>query len=183
MNEGASGYYGSEMIIGVDNAQNAVTGYFKSTSGWDEELGIPRFSCRFYFSGKAIQDSYTIKSWHPGEDRVIEGSLTFENQMLRIKLNEEHGGCPNVRHFASDEGTEFRLSSPGNWTSIAMVSDKKAYFYQAPDLSTRRNSYLIQGDVVKIFQLQNGWVDAEFGQESIRRGWIKVSDLYLYSRD
>jgi hypothetical protein len=42
----------------------------------------------------------------------------------------------------------------------------------------KRRTYLVRHDPVRVFKLQSGWVEAEFGDDKVTRGWIKESDLF-----
>lgn len=177
---GQSGQYGA-MTVGISGAGDRVTGHYESDTGWDETLNAPRFSCIFYFSGERNGDRYDITSWSPGQPQdTIAGKLSFSQSnrtsQLRLQLNEDHGGCWNVQPF-DGAGSQLSLTRSGNWTSVRTVANQRAYFHRQPDGSTQRKSYVIAGDVLKIYETRGGWVDAEFGSERITRGWIKISDL------
>ena len=53
------------------------------------------------------------------------------------KLEDEHGGCCNVQHFASDQST-FELIEQGNWESIRIVASERSYFYNDPSSAMPR---------------------------------------------
>ena len=179
--KGVSGYYGNSMTIGVDEKNKTITGYYENHTGWDEVTQSPRFSCIFYFSGMLKANNYQIRSWHPDDQNVIEGNLTFlvedEQKVFNLKLKDEHGGCGNVQHFAGENGADFQLEKEADWIAIEIVSAEKAFFHNSPDINTKGKSYVIKGDIVRILTIGKEWVRAEFGTDTITRGWIKRSDL------
>lgn len=112
------------MLIGVDN-EGALTGYFESSTGNGQ------FSCIFFVNGKSGSSPIThVDSWFPTDlspRDVIPGtieSLAEKGQgAIRVKLKEEHGGCWNVQHFAS-EPVVFGLTEKGSWQAIRVVSGR-----------------------------------------------------------
>lgn len=177
---GQSGQYGP-MTVGITGSGDRVTGYYESYTGWDETLEAPRFSCIFYFAGERDGDRYRITSWSPGQAQdTISGNLSFmalgNQQELLLQLEADHGGCWNVQPFEG-KGSKLSLSSTGNWTSIRIVANQRAYFHRQPSGATQQKSYVIAGDILKIYETRGGWVDAEFGTDRTTRGWIKISDL------
>ena len=179
-----SGYYVSAfpLLLGVDEKQGIVTGSFEGHGGWDERRSAPMFHCTFYLFGEVRGDTFPITTWYPGREDGIQGRLTFlvhnGRPEVRIKLDTEHGGCWNVQHFADEKGAEFALEKPGRWAAIRVVSAKRAYFHTSADPKTKRKAYVIAGDVLRVFNIQDGWLDAEYGTERITRGWIKEADVF-----
>ena len=179
-----SGIYGrGRLLIAVNPEEKTLTGFFEDHTGWDENTDRPRFSCIFYFAGKLNDgDTIVITSWaSPTMEEKIEGALTFSQDKgqpgVKIKLENEHGGCSNVQHF-TDEDVVLHLDSVLDWKEIRLVKSEKAFFYDHPDLQDRRNAYVVKGDVLKIYEIKNGWVKAAFGQKEITIGWIKEEDTY-----
>ncbi|MBK9164156.1 MAG: hypothetical protein IPM21_09625 [Acidobacteria bacterium] len=179
-----SGEYGS-LLIGVA-ADGTLTGHFRETTGMDEN-GRPRFTCSFVIRGESGDDGfYRIKTWHPEfREDVIEGELSFVEMDgrsgLRLKLGGEHGGCWNVAPMLKeDEGVEFELTTPGDWTEIRMAKAAKAYFHSSADAKTKGRAFVVKNDVVRISEIRAGWAEATFKNDSGRttRGWLKTDDLY-----
>src|SRR5215475_6815984 len=114
---------------------------------------------------------------------ILKGQLKFVTDggqtKVEIKLEREHGGCGNVRPFAAEDGGGMLMeTSRGRWFAVRVVSAKKAYFYSRPSLSARKKQYVVSHDPIRIFQVKNSWVEAEFGAEKTTRGWIRMSDLF-----
>lgn len=174
---GSGNYDG--FLIGV--ARNgSLTGYFESSTGRGQ------FSCVFFVSGKASGSAVSVDTWFPGDrdpKEVIHGVLQQETSSgkpaILLKLQEEHGGCWNVQHFASDQST-FALTDQGNWESIRIVASKKAYFYDDPSTPKPRKAYAVTGNALRVFETREGWVRAEYVSSSnqITHGWIHERDLF-----
>ncbi len=167
------------LLIGVDQ-QGILTGYFESSTGNGQ------FSCIFFFSGKFNGPTTRMDSWFPADrdpKEVIPGTIEAlannGRNAIRVMLKEEHGGCWNVRHFAS-EPTSFRLAEEGAWQAIRVVSAKKAYFYDDSSRTHPRKAYVVQGNALRVFEWQSGWVRVEYvsPERKSTRGWISERDLY-----
>lgn len=183
---GRSGNYDNLLLIGVDENSGELTGYFEESVGWDERAKSPRFTCAFFLYGRLRGDAYEIATWYPDMGDPINGKLKFVTvdnlSRAQIKLEELPGGC-GMAHpsLAQDGGDELELSAHGNWTSVRAVSAKQAFFHKATDSRTKTKAYVVRGDAIRVFRVQNGWVEAEFraiGSNKETRGWIKESDLF-----
>jgi hypothetical protein len=173
-----SGDYGG-FLVGVDR-YGSLTGYFESSTGRGQ------FSCIFFVSGKVGGLADRVDTWFPGDrdpQEVIHGVLeqvTSDGKpAIRLKLEEEHGGCWNVQHFASDSST-FAVTEQGSWESVRIVASKKAYFYDDPSSPKPRKAYVVTGNALRVFETRDAWVRAEYvGPESQRtRGWVLERDLF-----
>lgn len=168
------------LLIGVDRQGN-LTGYF------DSSTGNGQFSCIFFVRGTVAQPATRVDTWFP-EDRdannVIAGSMQALSEngkpVVRARLKTDPPGCWNVQHFAA-EPVSFTLDEQGSWQAIRVVSAKKAYFHDDPSGSHPRKAYAVQGNPLRVFDTQAGWVRAEYvSPEGKRtRGWVPEKDLYL----
>ena len=178
----ASGDYDG-FLIGVDR-NGSLTGYFESSTGRGQ------FSCIFFVSGKVSGTADGVDTWFPGDrdpKEVIHGVLAQVSSdgrpAIRLKLEEEHGGCWNVQRFASDPST-FVLTEQGNWEAIRIIASKKAYFYDDPSSPKPRQAYAVTGNALRVFDTRDGWVRAEYVSPENRRtrGWILERDLFSAKR-
>src|ERR1700678_2024707 len=81
----ASGAYENTLLIGVDPATGAVTGYFDMTQGG----GPPVISCAFYLRGRLAGRSAAIDTFFPDDPKgdLIRGSLSAEGPgKVRVAL-------------------------------------------------------------------------------------------------
>ncbi len=177
-----SGEYGNGLKLGFDSVQNKLSGYYENYSGWDELTKAPRFSCNFYFETILAGDSLEINTYYPGEktSNIIKGTLKLNSyNLLPIKLQEEHGGCWNVQHFA-DEPVNFELVKKQDWMQIRYVETAKTYIYSENSDNKKTNVYLVKNDVVCIQRIEGEWgYGTYYGDKKISKGWIRLSDLNL----
>ncbi len=60
------------------------------------------------------------------------------------------------------------------------VVSNKAYFYNSPNLENRGKSYLIKGEMSRVYSSNDDFIYTEFENEEsgrITKGWIRVSDI------
>lgn len=174
----ASGDYGG-LLVGVDQG-GSLTGYFESSTAGGQ------FSCILFVSGKVRGSAGRVDTWFPGDSdpkKVIHGVIEQANSdgkpAIRLKLEEEHGGCWNVQRFASDAPT-LALTEPGKWDAIRIISSKKAYFYDDPLSPATRKAYVVTGNALRVFETRDGWVRAEYVSPENRRtrDWVSERDLF-----
>ncbi|MBF0526001.1 MAG: hypothetical protein HQK56_13000 [Deltaproteobacteria bacterium] len=175
------------LLIGINPADGTITGYYENYTGLDQASGQPLFSCIFYLRGSMKgAGPYKIETWFPDDKtraNLITGRLTPAPAggavSLRIKLEQEHGGCWNVQHFAEEGGAAFSLNVPGKWLAIRVVSAQKAHFYAEPVDGKKRKAYVVRGNPIRIYESKPGWVHAEYTAEGKNTsGWIKEIDLF-----
>lgn len=176
-----SGEYGM-LRIAHDPATRAVTGYYYSLSGWDEELEAPRFSCIFAIHGILDGGQARIATAYPGDSEVIGGTLVVTGEgALTITLDEEHGGCWNVEPGfpRSEGGVSFTLDTQHPWTALRVVEARRAHFHDDADVGTRRKAYCVKDDVLPVKSSKPGWVEGQFEyKDKVTEGWVEEGDLY-----
>jgi hypothetical protein len=173
----ASGAYENTLLLGVDPATGAVSGYFDMTQG-----GQPSFSCIFYLKGRVSTGSASVDTYFPDDPKSdrIRGTLSAQGAgKVRLVLPNDHGGCGNVWQFADPgEPADFAMQTPRPWTSVRVVKAAKAYFYPSPS-GAHGKAYMVKGDGVGVLAAQSGWVQAEFvGEKRTSAGWLREADLY-----
>lgn len=174
----ASGAYDNTLLIGVDPASGAVSGYFDMTQG-----GQPSFSCIFYLRGRLAGRAAAVDTFFPDDPKgdLIRGSLLAQGPgKLRLALPTEHGGCANVWQFADkSQPADFELQGAARpWIAVRVVKAAKAYFSPSPG-APHGKAYLVKGDGVGVRAIKPGWVQAEFvGDTRTSSGWLPAADLY-----
>ncbi|HXQ16382.1 MAG TPA: hypothetical protein VN814_17320 [Caulobacteraceae bacterium] len=171
------GVYDNSLILGVDPATGAVSGYFDMSQG-----GQPSISCIFYLKGWLAGRSAAIDTFFPDDPKgdLIRGSLSAQGPgKVRLALPTEHGGCGNVWQFADQtQPADFALQGARPWTSVRVVKAAKAYFSPAPG-APHGKAYIVKGDGVGVRGGQAGWVQADFvGETRTSSGWLREADLY-----
>lgn len=162
------------LVLGVDPATHVVTGYFSSSTGEG------KFSCIFFFTGKAGADEVSIESYFPATPKErIAGTLAVTANEVRLSLKEEHGGCWNVQHFAdADSPVQFSLSvAQPTWQRIAIVKSPKARFVDAPNGKAMK-AYLVEGDAVGVLETKGDWLHVAFVGGKGTSGWMKKATFY-----
>lgn len=168
------------LLIGVDR-QGILTAYFESSTGGGQ------FSCIFFMRGKVADPATRVDTWFPADrdaKNIISGSMQAVSEngkpAVRASLKEDPPGCWNVQHFAP-EPASFARNEQGSWQAIRVVSARKAYFHDDPSGSHPRKAYAVQGNALRVFETQAGWVKAEYVSPEGKRtkGWVLEKDLYL----
>lgn len=171
-----SGDYGDGMLIGVNPATQAVTGYYSANNVNGQ------FNCIFYLRGKLGRASVPVSTYFPETPaKQIKGKLSLEApDKFIVRLSAEHGGCWNVMHFADDSiPAEFTLVAKHPWLSIAVVKSDRAYFYDTPTSVQHRRAYIVRGDGVGVRAMRPGWLQVDFpGDKRMTSGWIRRSEVY-----
>ncbi|OYU85533.1 MAG: hypothetical protein CFE24_01120 [Flavobacterium sp. BFFFF2] len=174
-----SGQYGT-LSLAFDPATKKLTGYFEDHTGWDEQTKAPRFSCVFYIEGLVTGNTFEVSTYYPNdkfEDTIIGEIEIVNNQTVKIKLPNDHGGCWNVQHFA-DEPVAFNLDQPASWKQIKFVTKNKSYFYSDNAEHKKQNSFLVKNDFVHIDKRVGKWAFCTFfGDKKATKGWMKMADL------
>jgi len=170
-----------ELTLGLDPDGDTVTGYFASGTGEDPATHGPMFRCAFYLLGALHGGRARIATWFPADrGTVVGGTLTVVSSAeIAIHLNEEHGGCWNVRHFADAAPATFARDTAGAWIAVRVVSAARAHFFAKPDGVSTQKAYVVRGDVVVVAERRGarpgGWVRARIGQTE---GWLREADLF-----
>jgi hypothetical protein len=159
-----------------------LTGYYLNGTGAGPGGG-PQFSCIFYLTGRQQGEVYAVQSWFPGDRKskqVIAGELRFlpgTPASVQLKLKTEPGGCGMVDpDLAKPEGSTLRLDTPGTWREVRVAAAKQAYFYANPEEATKKKTYVVQGDALRVWEKRPGWAFADF--EGKTKGWVREADLY-----
>jgi hypothetical protein len=138
------------------------------------------FSCIFYLTGKKEGNRASIQTYYPADKKreIISGEIIFipEQEALRIKLKESPPGsmaCPDV----VQGDLQVRNSKPeSEWLEIRVVKAPRAHFFETPEATAPRKTYVVEGDGVEVLEKRLGWVLATFRGKN--KGWLKEKDLY-----
>jgi hypothetical protein len=173
-----AGVYDNSLIIGVDPATGAVSGYFDMTQG-----GQPSFSCIFYLKGRLAGRAAIVDTFFPDDPKgdLIRGSLSAQGpDQVRLALPSEHGGCANVWQFADKtQPADFvLLGNARPWIAVRVVKADKAYFSLSPG-AAHGKAYIVKGDGVGVRAAQAGWAQVDFFNGTrTSSGWLRDADLY-----
>lgn len=176
----SSGIYSKGLHIAFDSAQQIITGYFEDYSGYDEELKQPKFSCVFFIYGFVNDGSILIKTYHPFEQKsdTIAGSIKIINEYsFEMKIDEEHGGCWNVSHFAT-EPIVFNMEEKIDalQVSYSMVPEMKIY----SDITSNKIwvASIKNNRVFFVEEKQKEWCRILVIGNPHIHGWVSEKDLW-----
>jgi hypothetical protein len=173
-----SGLYG-KLTLGVDGA--TVSGVFSDArvgNGTDDE---PQFSCLFVLAGTIASDPkgpVKVTVWSPPDAATTDGSLTFEKDTAKLRLEGDPPGCAAMGDEFVSAAYEEPAVKDGKWTAVRLVSAAKADMRQAPVAGSSMRTQLTQGDVVVIYRRIGPWLEGEdLNARRVFRGWLRQSDL------
>ncbi len=174
-----SGEYDSDLRLAYNPSSGLVTGVYENYTGYDESTEGPMFSCIFYIHGLMEDDVSTIETYYPldkSEDMITGELIRIEENEVSIKLNDQHGGCWNVWNF-TDDYTNFKLQVSKDWIEIRYIDIEKAFFYTGKQESTKREAFVLKGDIVFIDKIESDWIHCSFYGKTVTRGWLKLSSV------
>jgi len=171
-----SGIYG-ELKIAINKNTNKVTGFYENGTGYDESTGNSKFSCIFYIEGKLVNNKSFIWTYFPADTDNITGTLIIDNKVIKVHLQKEHGGCWNLQHFSDKEPASFAIDTEKPWIQIQYAIKEKVYFYSDKHESSKRNAYILKGNIVYIEKIDGDWVYCSYLGKKMTKGWVKLSEL------
>jgi hypothetical protein len=178
------------IFYGVNRATHVLTGYLvalrKSPGRTDE--------CRFAFSGNLRSpNKFLVKYLSEIDGYEASGAMSSAvlagragDLFIRIKEEQLGGECewilpfiggPRVKESESDVSISFGKILPGDWIGVFAIRSAKARFHGSPDKSSVQNAFLVQGDVIYVYDEKPGWYYVKY-QERKKTiiGWVKQSD-------
>lgn len=71
------------------------------------------------------------------------------------------------------------INSNNSINEFFIVSSDRAYFHNSPDISSKRNAYLVKGENGNVIESRNGFVYIVFknSKDQITKGWININDI------
>ncbi len=163
----SSGLYRGGLRLAIDG--NVVSGYYEETSGWNEDVGAPQFSCEYSFTGTYIGSDtipLTLSS-----DKETTGSLEILSP-ADIRVSLSRSPCNN-----EEPVTEvWEIADAYPLIAIKNVIASRADFYSNPDESARRKAYLVRGDRAEIMEMDGEWYRVRYhGVAATTEGWMPAS--------
>lgn len=84
---------------------------------------------------------------------------------------------PRVFETSDKVAIAMEVPNVGNWVGVYGIGVKRAKFHSRPDNASVRKEYLVEGDIIYVFDEQPEWYFVQY--ENGRRktvGWIRRSD-------
>lgn len=140
----------------------------------------PSKRCSFFLAGPSSSGRVRINSW--SAVGTMEGTLSThgDDVLLSIQGGRDHDGCGMVLLPLIDISLPLSKVADGAWTQLRVVRDTRLFFHASPQASSKRQGYLVRGDVVGISQEVEGWALAEFVNRTTGRrtsGWLAADGL------
>lgn len=151
--------------------------------------------CKLVFAGEIDKSrtffvKYTAET---GPHRKSESprrrvSLVGEGDGWNLKFSKKDmgGDCDWVLPFVvesevpenpDDVLVAMEAQHVGDWISVYTIRAKKAQFHSQPDSSTVKKSYLVEGDVIYVYEEQSDWYFVKYDNGKKKtEGWIRKSD-------
>lgn len=187
--EGLTGFGGKIAAIGVNNEDNTISGYYRLRN-FTRPDGSFHANCTILFSGRPSGDkTFNIHAADidSQSSTVVSGRLFFDGlhqdarnvvtaQVFRLKLNENLESCSqDIR--VSDNELQFSINEPRDWKRVSAIRSSKAYFHSAPDRSSAGKAYLVEGDLIYVYEDKRDWYYVKLrNRKKETSGWIKSSD-------
>ena len=178
------------VAYGVNQQTQMVTGYLMGSRiapGATDE-------CRLVFSGN-LKNPNVFAAKYLSELDGFEKSgamgtaiLQSSGGQLQIKMKKDQmgTGCewilpfinePHVKEDNDEVEVSFGKLLSGKWTGVFAIRAKQASLYQKTEESSIQKAFLIQGDLVYVYNEKPGWYYVRYeGRKKATVGWIKKSD-------
>lgn len=150
--------------------------------------------CRFGFAGN-VRDLHHVSVKYLSEFASYEargsiGTATIINNSkelsLVIKKDLLAGGCEWILPFIvgprvaeSKDKVFIALSGvvAGDWVGVFSIGSVKARFHGRPDKSVVQDAFLVQGDLIYVYEERPDWYYVKYeGRKKTTAGWIRKSD-------
>lgn len=157
------------MMLAVD-PHGAVTGYYRQ----DQGEGVQK-RCAFFLAGSVTGGETPIVTW---SDRRYPGTLVpwKDGVKLRIEQGREHGGCGLVLLPQISSGLILDQIRDAAWDEVRTIAIARAHFHSAPDVASKKRSFLVAGDVVGVLTDSGDWLEVEYSAKGkMTKGWLRAS--------
>jgi hypothetical protein len=119
---------------------------------------------------------------------VSRVSIVEDKHEFRLKFSRESlgGDCdwilpfnagPSVSETPDEVSVTMNVSNTGDWIGVYVISAKRAKFHSRPTSDSVRKAYLVEGDVIFVYEEQPDWYFVEYEEEKRKTvGWIRKAD-------
>jgi hypothetical protein len=178
------------IAYGVNPKTQLVTGYLiglRTAPGRTNE-------CRLIFFGRFTSPDLFIAKFlsevdgfeqNESRTRAVVQSNGGHFQMI-MKKDQMGGDCewilpfinqPRVKESGGEVEVSFGKLLTGRWIGVFAIRSERAPFYQTTEESSVRKAFLVQGDLVYVYDEKPGWYYVKYeGRNKTTVGWIKKSD-------
>lgn len=179
------------IAYGYNPKTKKITGYLaalRTAPGRTDE-------CKLIFSGNEDAENellvtYLGKAGSSEKQSRLKNRVSVvvggDSSYLKFSKKNLVGDCDWILPFvveselseSSDEVlVEMEVQHAGEWISVYAIGAQKARFYSRPDSSSVLKSFLVNGDVIYVYDEQADWYFVKFeeGRRKIE-GWIRKVD-------
>lgn len=178
------------IVYGINPSTQVVTGYLaalRTSPGRTDE-------CKFAFAGNLKNlNNFSVKYLSEIDGFEYGGTMSSAvisradaNIIIKIRKDQLGGDCewilpfinePRVAEDAGQVAISFGSVRPGDWTGVFAIKSVRVPFYRSPDESGINKAYLVQGDLIYVYDERPGWYYVKYAaRKKTTVGWIKKSD-------
>ncbi|MBA4055564.1 MAG: hypothetical protein C0490_12690 [Marivirga sp.] len=176
--------------VGINRDTGMVTGFLvglRTAPGRTDE-------CRLVFAGSMKDpNTFSVKYLSEADGYSDKGSTSPAvvdknggDLQIRMKKDQMGGDCEWILPFAdgsrieesdSEVAVNFGKIIPGDWIGVFVIASKRASFYRTTEQLSVQNSFLIQGDLIYVYDEKPGWYYVKYqGEKKLTTGWIMKKD-------
>lgn len=176
------------LAYGYNPKTKIISGYlaaFRTTPGRTDE-------CKLVFKGGAnrLSVKYLEETWvaEAGKENDSGAALEIRESEPYLKFNIESmgGDCEWILPFkvgkrvsvtVDEVAVTMRVAYSGDWIGVYVVNAKKAKFHSEPDSAAVKKAYLVEGDVIYVYDEKRDWYFVQYDNGKRKTsGWIRKSD-------
>ncbi|MGH2667390.1 hypothetical protein [Flavobacterium sp.] len=133
-------------------------------------------NCKIFFWGN-LNDS-NISIYNPIEKIIYKGYLTYNSNEVIIKSNEMILPCQRIIDLK--RGWHFSYTNKSNHVncSLDFIKSPKSILYFVPNQLTKKKSYLIEDDLILVYEKNGDWLKIKYIKNNKTFFWIKKADIY-----
>lgn len=158
------------IAYGVNPKTQVLTGYLVGLRTARRETD----ACKIVFSGRLASPHVFMAKYLSEVDEFEKNGSTSaavvqrNNGHLQMKMKKDQmgGDCewifpfingPRVREDGEEVEVSFGKLLSGEWIGVFAIKSKRASFYQTTKESSIRKAFLVQGDLVYVYDEKPGW--------------------------
>ena len=130
------------------------------------------------FTKKGDENSGVVKTSTPEKDDITSQTVSYATKQQNSDSTNVIHGKKDANHSVQPENTSIVKNAPTKY-----LVKVKTYFHNEPDISTRRNTFLLPGNdaysILTALDDKNSFIYVVFTNHKgrISKGWLSKSDL------
>jgi hypothetical protein len=133
--------------------------------------------------GNSSNDGLSTNNSFTKDSIELEKSkLELEKQKIQLEKDKVEKDKQDLNEKVDNEEA-IRLAKKAQSFNVSpegIIVAAKTYFYTSPDYETKKNAYLMKGDLVSVLRVSNNFLYIEFYSAYLNKttkGWIDVKDV------